>query len=137
MNFTDPTGMSVDGWIEHKDDDNNTVLTFDPNVKNLQDAINAGYENVIEVYDGLTLYNTTYDYIYYFNHDGRVTDAEDNEVHYYKHINKDGELSARFTTKVGSVIINKDVNAYMNLPPARGSGAITQMDFSSPVFGWA
>src|SRR5690554_7906422 len=48
INLIDPTGMSADGWIE-QNEDGKTTVTFDPKVNTTEEAVAAGYKNVLQV----------------------------------------------------------------------------------------
>ena len=74
INFTDPTGMVPDGWIEHSTDKGDKLITYDADVNTKQEAIDKGYRNVDTVSETLH-YNGTNGYdSYTLNKDGSVSD---------------------------------------------------------------
>src|SRR5690606_4919656 len=66
INLIDPTGMSADGWIE-QNEDGKTTVTFDPKVNTTEEAVAAGYKNVLQVLPSGSLLGQ-----YNLNSDGSV-----------------------------------------------------------------
>jgi hypothetical protein len=135
MYFVDPTGMAADGWIKSIAD-GATSYTYDANVNTVEEAKAAGYENVADVQQGYNVSATNGSYSYNLNQDGSVTNASGGEVQFHKPIVADNGMTVggAFQTGAGSKIYTTNLGegGFNNLPKA--SGAIEQMDFSSPFF---
>ncbi|MEC4048608.1 RHS repeat-associated core domain-containing protein [Flavobacterium sp. SUN046] len=133
--FVDPTGMAPDGWIKSIKD-GATSYIYDTNVNTVKEAKEAGYENVADVQQGYNVSATNGSYSYNLNQDGSVTNASGGEVQFDNHIVADNGLTVggAFQTGAGSKIFTSNLGkgGFNNFPKA--SGAIEQMDFSSPFF---
>ena len=74
INFTDPTGMIGEDWVEHATDKGEKLLTYDALVHSEQDAIDRGYRNVKGVSETMSYNGTSGTESYNLNADGLVTD---------------------------------------------------------------
>ncbi len=77
INRTDPTGM-IDGWIEHLDSDGNKAITYHQGIDTIDQATEAGYKGVTEVFQSGSITGTTtdgIDYFYKLNADATVTNS--------------------------------------------------------------
>lgn len=99
IRFTDPTGMSPDGWIEQIGEDGSKTYTYRSDINTVAEAEAAGFNNVSRVSDRFTLLNDTYGYRYDLNSNGTYTLTEvifSSTVSVYD--------SETFTTRGGSTI---------------------------------
>ncbi len=69
--FIDPDGMQADDWIEHKNSDGKTTITYDADVKTKEQAEAKNYKGVTKVFEAGTAHNSDYSEVVNLAADGK------------------------------------------------------------------
>ncbi len=132
LNLTDleSTIDGSDGWITQLNGNGTKTHTYNSNINTVQEAETAGYTDVENVRNAVNVTAVDNSYSYNLNPDGTVSNANTGD---YVSLDYSGERG-RMTTAAGSEIVTSSIWNRMANNTFRESGAITQMDFSSPFF---
>ena len=101
--FVDPTGMASEGWIEQQGKDGKSTFTYRSDIDTVQQAKDAGFNDVVGVTQAHKVWNDSYGYSYNLNSDGSVTNGSGSVMDNRFDINTQGGTSIKATNTLGAL----------------------------------